>query len=178
MRWVFSAISVSVLVCALFSPASAVNLTFSATPPQAHIGDTVILSGSVSGISTIAVYLFVIGPGLDTRGVTLENLNIAAGRGLFTTAPVNLSDGSFSYHWDTSVILGTLEPGTYTVYAESSPIDRLRFQKGDFATTEIEFLPGKESVTQAPVDPVLPVLAIGIAAMLCFCCFRMKEKRG
>ena len=54
----------------------------------------------------IAVYLFITGPGLDTRGVTLENLNIAAGRGLFTTAPVNLSNGCWTYQWDTSVILG------------------------------------------------------------------------
>jgi hypothetical protein len=178
MRWGFSAILFVVLACALFTPASAVNLTLAATPPQAHFGDTIVLNGSVTGISTIAVYLFVTGPGLDTRGATLENLNIAAGRGLFTTAPVNMSDGSWMYSWDTSVILGTLEPGTYTVYAVSSPVDRFRFQKEDYATTQIEILPGNESVTEAPLDPVLPVFAVGIAAVFFLCLVRIKGKIG
>jgi hypothetical protein len=178
MRRVFSAICFALLVSALFTPASAVNLTLTATPSQANIGDTVTLSGSVAGITTIAVYLFVIGPGLDSRGVTLENLNIPAGRGLFTTAPVNLSDGSWTYRWDTSVILGTLAPGTYTIYVSSSPVDRLRYQREDYATTAVDFLPGNGSVTPAPLDPVLPVFAVGIAAILCLGIFRMREKGG
>jgi len=91
-------------------------------PQQVHIGDVVTLNGTITGITTIAVYLFVTGPELDERGVTLDNLNIPAGRGLFTTAPVNMNDGSWTYSWDTSVILGTLNPGTYTVYVESSPL--------------------------------------------------------
>ena len=111
MRWGLSALIFAVLVCALFPAVSAATLTINASPPQAHFGDVVTLSGTVTGVSTIAVYLFIVGPGLDTRGVTLENLNIAAGRGLFTTAPVNLTDGCWTYRWDTSVILGTLEPG-------------------------------------------------------------------
>jgi hypothetical protein len=178
MRWGFTAVFCAVLVCGLFAPASAVNITVTATPPTAHIGDVVTLNGTVTGISTIAVYLFVVGPGLDTRGVTLDNLNIAAGRGLFTTAPVNLSDGSWTYRWDTAVILGTLEPGTYTVYAVSSPVDRFRFQKEDYSTAEIEILPGGEAVTPAPIDPALPVFAVGIASLLCICLARMRGKSG
>ena len=102
-------------------------------PQQAHIGDVVTLNGTVSGITTIAVYLFVMGPDLDTRGVTLDNLNIPAGRGLFTTAPVQMNDGTWTYTWDTSVILGEMRPGKYTVYVVSSPVDRLRYVAGDFA---------------------------------------------
>ncbi len=34
--------------------------------------------------------------------------------------------------WDTSVILGTLKPGNYTIYVESSPLDRLRIYERGF----------------------------------------------
>ena len=178
MRWGLSAVFFAVIVCAIFPSVSAATLTINASPQQAHFGDIVTLSGTVSGVSTIAVYVFIVGPGLDARGVTLENLNIAAGRGLFTTAPVNLSTGCWTYRWDTSVIIGTVGPGTYTVYAVTSPVDRLRYQKGDYATAEIEFLPGNEPATPAPLDPVVPVVATGIGAMVCVCVFRMREKRG
>lgn len=178
MRWELSALIFAVLVCALFPAASAATLTINASPPQVHFGDAVTLSGTVTGVSTIAVYLFITGPGLDTRGVTLENLNIPAGRGLFTTAPVNLSTNCWTYRWDTSVILGTLEPGTYTVYVVSSPVDRLRFQKEDFATTSIDILPGNESATPAPLDPALSFVAVGIVATLCIGIFRIGRKNG
>jgi hypothetical protein len=141
-------------------------LSISAFSRQVHIGDVVTLNGTVSGITTIAVYLFVTGPELDVRGVTLENLNIPAGRGLFTTAPVNLSDGSWTYTWDTSVILGTLKPGKYTVYVESSPLDRLRYMSGEYATVDIEFLPSDKPAARTPPDPALPLIAIGIVTTL------------
>ncbi len=141
-------------------------LTVSASPRQAHIGDVITLNGTVSGITTIAVYLFVTGPDLDTRGVTLDNLNIPAGRGLFTTAPVKLSDGSWTYRWDTSVILGTLNPGNYTVYVESSPLDRLRTNSGDFATVEVEFLPSEKPATGTPLDPAIPLTAVGLVTVM------------
>jgi hypothetical protein len=44
-----------------------------------HTGDVVSFSGSVTRVSTIAVFLFITGPGKDARGVTLENLNVPAG---------------------------------------------------------------------------------------------------
>ena len=94
MRWVSLLVIAAALMAAVAMPAAAATvITISASPQQAHIGDIVTLNGNISGITTIAVYLFVIGPDLDTRGVTLDNLNIPAGRGLFTTAPVQLSDG-------------------------------------------------------------------------------------
>jgi hypothetical protein len=147
-----------------------ISLEINAKPVQAHIGDTITLTGKVSGLKTIAVYLFANGSDLDNRGVTLENLNIPAGRGLFTTAPVNLDDGTWEYDWDTSVILGTLIPGTYSVYAVSTPIDRLRYQKGEFAMTRVEFLPSDKPVNDVPIDPLLPIFALitggGIALLM------------
>jgi len=157
------ALLLTVAACILFGVmpvVSAVSMEINATPSVVHIGDTVTLKGSVSGLKTIAVYLFVNGPDLDNRGVTLENLNFPAGRGLLTTAPVNLDDGTWEYEWDTSVILGTLQPGTYTVHVVSTPVDRLRFAKGEVAQTEIEFLPSGTPANEVPLDPIVTLAAL------------------
>jgi hypothetical protein len=178
MRWAYLLVITAVLTGVIASPVTASpELTISATPHQAHIGDVVTLNGTVSGIATIAVYLFVIGPDLDTRGVTLDNLNIPAGRGLFTTAPVQMHDGTWTYTWDTSVILGEMRPGRYTVYVVSSPVDRLRYVSGDFATVDIEFLANDNPATKTPLEPVLPVIAVGMVAIMGLFISRMQGKR-
>ena len=166
MRRVCFLLNADAFIAAAIPLAGAVSLSVEARPVNPHIGDTVPISGTVTGIRTIAVYLFVTGPDLDIRGVTLENLNIPAGRGLFTTAPVHLEDGSWTYSWDTSVILGTLKPGNYTVYVVSSPVDHLRFTESDFASTEVHFIPPEHPETETPLDPLLPVMACGIAGVL------------
>jgi hypothetical protein len=163
----------------LIAPAgAATTLTISASPQQAHIGDVITINGTVSGIATIAVYLFVTGPDLDTRGVTLDNLNIPAGRGLFTTAPVRLNDGSWTYTWDTSVILGTMTPGKYTIYVVSSPVDRLRNVREDMATVDVEFLAPDKPVTEAPLEPAVPIIALIIVVVLGLYASRQPEKRS
>ena len=178
MRWAYLLIISVVLMGVITSPvAAAPVLTISATPQQVHIGDVVRLNGTVSGITTIAAYLFVIGPDLDTRGVTLDNLNIPAGRGLFTTAPVKMDDGSWTYTWDTSVILGEMRPGKYTVYVVSSPVDRLRYVSGDFETVDIEFLESDKPAAEIPLDTAIPVMAVGGAAALGLFISRMQGKR-
>ena len=179
MRWVYLLLITAALMGLLIAPAgAATTLTISASPQQAHIGDVITINGTVSGIATIAVYLFVTGPDLDTRGVTLDNLNIPAGRGLFTTAPVRLSDGSWTYTWDTSVILGTMTPGKYTIYVVSSPVDRLRNVREDMATVNVEFLTPDKPVTEAPLEPAVPIIALIIAGVLGLCASRLPEKRA
>jgi len=177
MRWAYLLFFTAALLGVMASPVAASTiLSISASPQQAHIGDAVTLNGTVTGIATIAVYLFVTGPELDVRGVTLDNLNIPAGRGLFTTAPVNLSDGTWTYTWDTSVILGTLEPGKYTIYVESSPLDRLRYTSGDYATVDIEFLPSDKPATRTPLEPALPLIAMGLVTTLGLWRYRMGKE--
>ncbi|MDD1699171.1 MAG: hypothetical protein LUQ04_00050 [Methanoregula sp.] len=167
MRWLCFLIITAALMGGLATPVSAdAALTISSSPHQAHIGDVVTLNGTVTGITTIAVYLFVTGPDLDPRGVTLENLNIPAGRGLFTTAPVDLTDSSWTYTWDTSVILGEIKPGIYTVYVVSSPLDRLRYPSDDYASTDVEFLASDGPINESPPTIAIPVLALVIAALL------------
>jgi hypothetical protein len=168
MRWVCLLLITAALVCTAVPGTGAVALSIDASPKDPLIGDIVTINGTITGVKTIAVYLFLTGPNLDARGVTLENLNIPAGRGLFTTAPVHMEDGSWSYIWDTSVILGTLRPGNYTVYVVSSPVDRLQFSEGGFASTDIEFHPAAVPEAETPLPPVLPFIALGIAGVL-FC---------
>jgi len=177
MRWMCLLVIITALLGSIAMPVAAAVLTISASPHQSHIGDTITLNGTVSGITTIAVYLFVIGPDLDTRGVTLDNLNIPAGRGLFTTAPVQLSDGSWTFTWDTSVILGEMKPGKYTVYVVSSPLDRSRYVREDFATAEVEFLASDKPAADIPLEPAIPVIAVGVGAVLGLCVSRIQGKR-
>jgi hypothetical protein len=179
MRGAYLFLITTALLGLLIAPVgAATTLTISASPQQAHIGDIITINGTVSGIATIAVYLFVTGPDLDTRGVTLDNLNIPAGRGLFTTAPVRLSDGSWTYTWDTSVILGTMTPGKYTIYVVSSPVDRLRNVREDMATVDVEFIAPDKPVTEAPLEPAVPIIALIIVGVLGLCASRQPEKRN
>ncbi len=165
MHRAWPVIWVAALLLLSVPAAAAVGLTINATPREPRIGDPVILSGTVTGIKTIAVYLFVTGPGLDPRGVTLDNLNIPTGRGLFTTAPVNMEDGTWSYTWDTSVIIGTMTPGTYTVHVVASPVQRIKAGEGDTASVQVSFLPEPVNTEGAPLDPAIPVAAC-VAAIL------------
>jgi hypothetical protein len=85
-----------------------------------------------------------------------------------------MNDGTWSYTWDTSVILGEMSPGKYTIYVVSSPIDRLRYVAGDIATVDVEFLASDKPVAETPLEPAIPVSAIGIAGVLGLCLSRMR----
>lgn len=153
-----------VILCFLVSCAAAVSMQINASPAQARVGDVITLTGSIQGVKTIAVYLFVTGHDLNARGVTLENLNIPAGRGLFTTAPVNMADGTWQYVWDTSIILGDLRPGKYTIYAVSTPVDSLRYVRGEYAMAEVELLPSNTPQNEVPLPAILTVAALLLVA--------------
>jgi hypothetical protein len=183
MRWavLFMVVLVSCTICLPVTgapgnvPPPKPGITITASPSEAHVGDTILLNGTVTGINTIAVYLFVTGPGLDPRGVSLENLNIAAGRGLFTTAPVHMDDGSWTYAWDTSIIVGTLKPGDYSVYVVGSPLDRLRSNPQETAIAKVSFAPSDIPEAETPLCPLMPAAALVIAGIL-FCAVRMRRE--
>jgi hypothetical protein len=42
----------------------------------------------------------------------------------------------------------------------STPVDRLRFAKGEFARTDIEFLPSDMPANEVPLDPVVTIAAL------------------
>jgi hypothetical protein len=76
-----------------------------------------------------------------------------------------MDDGTWQYIWDTSVILGDLKPGKYIVYAVSTPVDRLRYTRGEYATIEIELLPSDIPPRDVSLQPILPVLAMLLFAI-------------
>jgi hypothetical protein len=70
-----------------------------------------------------------------------------------------------------------MKPGLYTLYVVSSPLDRSRYVREDFATAEIEFLPSEKPQAESPLDPVIPVMAVGLGAVLGIFLSRMQGKR-
>lgn len=157
LRYLFPlALVLSVL---LIQAGTADHLTIGALPELPAIGDRVVLSGTTDAEDIIAVFLFVAGPGLDRRGVCLENLNLPAGHGYFTSAHVN-PDRTWNYEWDTGYLAGRLIPGTYTLYVVNLPIGLPNSETASYAETNITF-------TRMP-DPglapdILPLCIAGIS---------------
>jgi len=177
MKRIPAAVLLLGLLLVLVPAACAYNITFTHAPTEAKIGDVISLEGKNEGLNTIAVYFFVTGPGLDPRGASLDNIRVPTGGGLFTTAPVKIVDGTWQYSWDTSMFRDFMQPGYYTVYAIAAPIDNLRLKTSGepFAETSILFLPPVTTTeTESPVSPLLPLAALGIAAV-CFLAIARKR---
>lgn len=88
---------------------------------QTYMGDTVTISG-VSYTSD-RMYLFFTGPGLPANGVTMDDITQLAEDGHFTLVDVN-EDQTWQYTWNTARLAMELDPGTYTVYASTQPVDK------------------------------------------------------
>ena len=88
---------------------------------EGYLGDTINLHG-VSYVGS-QVYLFFTGPNLPTNWVTLLNPALRADQGYFTIVDVD-SDQQWSMKWNTARIENQIDPGTYTVYVVTAPVDR------------------------------------------------------
>lgn len=86
-----------------------------------YLGDVIDLHG-YSYAGGEEVYLFMTGPGLPANGVTLTDVSQRADQGQFTTVPLDSSQ-QWSMKWDTSRIENEIDPGTYTVYVTTTPVD-------------------------------------------------------
>jgi len=128
------------LIILFFPVCASAALTIGADPVNPSMGDRVHLRGTTSRNNTIAVYLMVTGPGLDPRGVTMENLNLPAGQGYFSSARVG-PGGNWEYEWNTGYMVGTLHPGTYTVHVVSVPVNMLHLASQDTSGVNITFSP-------------------------------------
>ncbi|HUU75114.1 MAG TPA: hypothetical protein VMW63_03385 [Methanoregulaceae archaeon] len=153
------------LVLSGISCCEAVPISIATSPQLCHIGEKIFLSGKTSIPNTIAVYLFLMGPGLDNRGVTLENLNLPAGQGYFTSAHVN-GDGSWVYEWNTAFIAGRLQPGNYSVFVVKAPLSRDRIIDEEICSANITFTEPPQNPSLAMPYPALAILGIAGAAFL------------
>jgi hypothetical protein len=87
---------------------------------DAYLGETITIHGvSYAGDR---VYLFLTGPNLPANGVALTDITKRADQGHFTIVDVD-SDQTWSMKWNTARIESTIDPGTYTVYVTTDPVD-------------------------------------------------------
>ena len=102
---------------------------------DAYMGDIVTISG-VSYVSN-TIYLFLTGPGLPENGVKLTSPTRRADQGEFNIVDVG-SDQTWSFRWDTNRVSSYLDPGTYTVYATSEPVDKAHLGgSGSYKTVDV-----------------------------------------
>ncbi|HVP95553.1 hypothetical protein [Methanoregula sp.] len=101
--------------CLLLAGASAADVYVTG-----YLGDVINLHGySYRGTQ---VYLFMTGPGLPADGVTLTDVTQRADQGQFTIVDLDSSQ-QWWFNWDTSRIWNEINPGTYTVYVSTEPVD-------------------------------------------------------
>jgi hypothetical protein len=98
------------------------------------LGDTIPLSGYSPESST--VYLFLTGPNLPSNGVALDDISSRADQGGLTKVRVDDQD-RWVYRWDTHAVGGRLDPGTYTVWVASEPVDRSHVSNANYRTFPI-----------------------------------------
>src|SRR5271157_101462 len=81
MSRAFLLVSLGALLVMAAPVSGAVFITANASPDVAHIGDVITINGTISGSPTIAVFLFVTGPGLppkESRLTTSTSLPVGA----------------------------------------------------------------------------------------------------
>lgn len=153
---------------------AAYSFNLSSSSDQATNGNSLTLKGTVQGLETTSVYLFVTGPGLDRDGATLEDIREASGSltGMFTLVQVNIGNGTFQYTWDTSPFRTSMQPGEYTVYVTAAPMGLARLSESGepFGSKTILFLGSDETLppatTQSPLPPVLVLIAPALALLV------------
>ena len=93
----------------------------SAADINEKIGNRVDLKGTA--LNTDSIYLFVIGPGLPSNGVRLDNMNLPVVTGDPSTFTVtDVTNDQWAYSWNTARQGFSLKEGIYTVYAVKQPV--------------------------------------------------------
>ncbi|MGC9434458.1 MAG: MEMAR_RS02690 family S-layer glycoprotein, partial [Methanomicrobiales archaeon] len=103
-----------------------------------YLGEEITLTGTNSDSDT--TYLFMTGPNLAANGVRLDDIDTAATSylpGTFNTVTVE-SDDTWEFKWDTSAINGgTIDSGTYTIYAVSEDLNKADLSGAQYQTASV-----------------------------------------
>jgi trimeric autotransporter adhesin len=102
-----------------------------------YLGEVIKLQGTNSVSQT--TYLFMTGPNLPTQGAQIgspdpRNYPVINGD-VNTFEAIDVDAGNWNWDWNTGGI--SLDSGTYTVYAVSTPSDRNNLQSNNYATLAI-----------------------------------------
>jgi hypothetical protein len=118
----YSGVAPALILALLFFFPGAIISTASAADAyyEGYLGDVVDLHG-VSYVGN-QVYLFLTGPGLPANGVTLNDLSQRADQGYFTIVGLD-SNQEWSLKWDTQRLKSQMDPGTYSIYVTTDPVD-------------------------------------------------------
>lgn len=123
-----------ILAATPMTVSAAGDLTIEASKDEITIGDIVSIKGTVSDSRTKAVYLYLTGGDLPDEGTALIG-DIRSGRLPYEMK--YLSGPSWDYSWDTGLIVGGLDQGTYTIYvsAKNNGVDKL--EDGDYSSIDV-----------------------------------------
>jgi len=115
---------------------------------QVVFGARIPLAGTAPGSDY--VYLFLTGPNLPARGISLVGgFPVVTGvPGSFTRVDV-LTDGTWSLTWDTRSLGRVLDPGTYVIYIVEEPRSLPDLDDAAYATQSVTFGAPVETVTVA-----------------------------
>lgn len=111
------------------------KLTIDVSEEYITIGDIVSIKGTVADSRVKVVYLYLTGGDLPAKGTALIG-DIRSGR--LPYEEKYLAGPSWDYSWDTGLIVGGLEQGTYTIYVstKNSGVDKL--EEGDYSSIDVE----------------------------------------
>lgn len=134
----FGRIFILAAICLLAVAGAAVSaaddLTIEVTDDYITIGDIVPLKGTVSDARARVVYLYLTGGDLPDEGTALIG-DIRSGR--LPNEERYLAGPTWDYSWDTGLIVGGLDQGTYTIYVSTSNAGVDKLEEGDYASVEV-----------------------------------------
>jgi PGF-CTERM protein len=111
-----------------------------------YMGDVIDLLGSSSAGDY--VYLFIVGPNLNSNGVRIDKPDIGCSNTVestFKKVTVD-ADNEWKYKWDTSDFGVVLDPGSYTLYAVNEPKCKGSLSGTSYETASITLKKGYLSV--------------------------------
>ena len=113
-----------------------VTITYEGTGTY-YLGETIKLTGT--NTDSKSVFLFLTGPNLATNGVNLANVSQDSEdtkESTFKKVDVN-TDNTWSFKWDTSQLLISLDAGTYTIYAASQAHTKNKLSNVQYNTASV-----------------------------------------
>ncbi len=113
-----------------------VTITYEGTGTY-YLGETIKLTGT--NTDSKSVFLFLTGPNLATNGVNLANVSqesLDTIESTFKKVDVN-TDNTWSFKWDTSQLLISLDAGTYTIYAVSEAHTKNKLSNVQYNTASV-----------------------------------------
>ncbi|ADN36897.1 hypothetical protein Mpet_2149 [Methanolacinia petrolearia DSM 11571] len=143
--------------------ASSDELTINVSSDVITIGDIVSIKGTVAGSDSKTIYIYLTGVDLPSKGTALVG-DIRNGR--LPYEQKYLSGPSWDYSWDTGLIIGGLEQGTYTIYVstDDSGVDKLK--EGTYVSKEVEIIDPSVATESSPGEILLVIGSLAGVFML------------